>query len=65
MKFHTTLGLRQTHCVVFIFISMNTMQVMLSVCHQLEGTAVFNEAAGAAPHLHSPMLSYTPRSTHQ
>lgn len=30
MKFHTTLGLRQTRCVIFIFISMNTIALVLN-----------------------------------
>lgn len=35
MKFHTTLGLRQTRCVIFIFISMNTTAVLNADCETL------------------------------
>lgn len=35
MKFHTTLGLRQTHCVIFIFISTNTIAALNTYCKLL------------------------------
>lgn len=35
MKFHTTLGSRQTCCVIFTFISMNSTTVLNTDCETL------------------------------
>lgn len=32
MKFHTTLGLRQTCCIIFMFTSMNTIAALNADC---------------------------------